>query len=105
MSKVLSGTKTVSNASTANPNSSFNTYSNNSASLASNNLIFSTAGVFSFVVPSGVSSIIAKIWGAGGGYGGGSGAYTTVTLNVSAGQVYFVTCGATPTGSPGGNAG
>lgn len=68
-----------------------------------------------FTVPSGVSQLIVEGWGAGGGgsgyafycnqpstyflgYGGGSGAYGKVILNVSAGNTLDITIGKGGTG-------
>lgn len=48
-----------------------------------------------FVVPEGVTSVIAEVWGAGGnggnGTGGGGGGYALGVVPVSAGQVITVT--------------
>jgi hypothetical protein len=54
-----------------------------------------------WTVPSGVSQITVKVWGAGGGgrtgsystYTGGSGGYTEATLNVTPGQQLCITVG------------
>lgn len=57
---------------------------------------FSTAGATTFVVPTAITSINVKLWGAGGGGGGtdaaaeggsgGSGAYVTATIAVTPGE-------------------
>ncbi len=56
-----------------------------------------------YTVPAGVTSLTVKIWGAGGGGGwrggwsyafsGGAGGFTTGTLAVSPGQVYYIVVG------------
>lgn len=68
---------------------------------------YTSSGIF--VVPSGVTSVTAKVWGAGGGGGaassnkvgaaGGGGAYAESTLSVTAGTTLTVTVG---TGGSGG---
>jgi hypothetical protein len=63
--------------------------------------VFSYTGVDqSFTVPSGVTSLRVKLWGAGGGGGyynaagfGGGGAYSELTLGVTPGQVYTLVVG------------
>jgi hypothetical protein len=74
--------------------------------------VFSTSGTF--IVPTGISSIIIELWGGGGGGGGefiflpgvafggggGSGAYVRGTISVTPGQSIPVTVG---TGGLGGN--
>jgi hypothetical protein len=71
-----------------------------------------TAGT-SWVVPSGVSSITVKAWGAGGGGGGGSSAFSggygagagfaQATLTVTAGETLTVRVGGGGYGGGGGN--
>jgi|GEM_PF-1747221 len=68
-------------------------------------LSYSTAGLSSLVVPEGVTSITAKLWGAGGGGGVGSGAgqvtggsgggagYMTGTITVTPGETITVLVG------------
>ncbi|NHM00839.1 GEVED domain-containing protein [Flavobacterium difficile] len=67
-------------------------------------------GTETFVVPAGVTSITASVWGAGGGgggsslngeggSGGGGGGATTLTIAVTPGDVFTYTVGA---GGPGG---
>ena len=50
-----------------------------------------------WTVPSGVTSITVKMWGGGGGGGhsggGGTAAFIEATLNVSSGQVFYITTG------------
>ncbi len=75
--------------------------------------IYTSSGTFT--VPQGVTSITVECWGGGGagggargknsaGGGGAGGAYAMKTLNVSPGQQYTVTVGATITGTTSGNA-
>ena len=46
--------------------------------------VFSYTGTNqTFIVPSGVTSLTVKLWGAGGGYQGGSGAFVTGLLAVT----------------------
>ncbi|GAB7184513.1 hypothetical protein ATKI12_4344 [Kitasatospora sp. Ki12] len=62
-----------------------------------------SGGDQTFTVPAGVSSVYARLWGAGGGgspstyytgqYGGAGGGYTTGTIAVTAGQKLTVTSG------------
>ena len=69
----------------------------------------------SWTVPPGVSSIVVKMWGAGGGYGeswlgsssnGGGGGFSTATVSVTAGETLTVIVGSgghyafAPTGAP-----
>ena len=54
-----------------------------------NQRIYAAAGNYTFSVPSGVSSITVKAWGAGGGGGwssGGAGGYATRTITVTPSQ-------------------
>jgi hypothetical protein len=82
--------------------------------------IYNTAGSGTFVVPTGVTSITVKVWGAGGaggngsgstgiGGGGGGGGFTQSTLTVTPGATltYNVGTGGTAntTASYGGNGG
>ena len=65
-----------------------------------------TTGSGNFTVPTGVTSVIVEVWGAGGGggaggaagnpgaAGGGGGGYTRKTLTVSAGQTIAYVVGA-----------
>lgn len=59
-----------------------------------------------WTAPSGVTSAVFKIWGAGGGnagsYSGGQGGYTTGTFTVVPGRNYNVYVGATGSGRSGG---
>jgi hypothetical protein len=67
--------------------------------------IFSTEGADTFDVPVGVSSITAKVWGAGGGGGGGGneanvdggggagGGFAQGTMNVTAGETLNIRVG------------
>lgn len=81
---------------------------------------FSTAGVYSWTCPTGVTSIQVQCWGAGGGgdggganqggAGGGGGEYASEpSYSVSPGSVYTIIVGAAglggSTGNPGGNGG
>ncbi len=73
---------------------------------------FSTAGSDTFTVPSGITSVTIKAWGAGGGGGGGgdgspggnggAGGYSTTTINVTPNETLNVTVGG---GGGGGTAG
>jgi hypothetical protein len=65
---------------------------------------FKTAGSTSFVVPTGITKILAQLWGAGGGGGsttssnpkggdGGVGAYSCKVLTVTAGSTLSITLG------------
>lgn len=71
---------------------------------AENTLIYSTAGSNTFVVPSGVTSITVKAWGAGGSGGngssstgsggaGGGGGFSQATLTVTPGESLTVNVG------------
>jgi hypothetical protein len=70
-----------------------------------------TGSVQSYVVPAGVTSIMIKLWGAGGGGGyyggwiagfsGGAGGFTQGTLTVTPGQTIYLVVGG---GGVGGNA-
>lgn len=75
---------------------------------------YSSAGVYTNVVPAGVSKGIFKVWGAGGGgdyvypysVTGGGGAYSSVTQAVQAGDTFVVVVGqrgATSTNDLGGS--
>ncbi|MDX1765499.1 MAG: hypothetical protein R3313_00945 [Candidatus Saccharimonadales bacterium] len=65
--------------------------------------MYMTPGESEFVVPSGVTSISVKAWGAGGGGGGasedgdggagGGGGYAAATLSVTAGEVLTIRIG------------
>ncbi|MES2764119.1 MAG: hypothetical protein V4677_18020, partial [Bacteroidota bacterium] len=78
------------------------------------------AGVGSWTVPCGVTTVTVKCWGGGGGGGGstssstaggggGAGGYSTGTISTTAGQVFTYTVGAagasggTGNGTSGGN--
>lgn len=66
---------------------------------------YTTPGSFNWTVPSGVSTVKVKVWGAGGGgigYGGGGGAFSESVISVSAGTVYHLTVGS-GTAGPGGS--
>lgn len=56
-----------------------------------------TGGNQSFTIPAGKTSMIVKLWGAGGGAGfistGGGGGYAQSTVSVSGGQVYTIAVG------------
>ncbi len=63
---------------------------------------FSTIGVHSFVVPTGVTNVTVKAWGAGGGGGGasgvtggigGGGGFAQRTLSVTAGETLTIAVG------------
>jgi len=59
---------------------------------------FSTPGVYLYTVPTGITSITVKLWGAPGGCYftrevGGTGGFVIKVLTVSAGQQYVVTVG------------
>lgn len=68
--------------------------------------VYSTPGVYSFVVPGGVTALTIKVWGAGGGgphgtgstflgrIGGGPGGYAAAILNVTPGETLTVRVGA-----------
>ncbi|EEF57870.1 hypothetical protein [Pedosphaera parvula] len=69
---------------------------------------WTAAGVYTVTVPAGVSQMVAKLWGAGGGRAvhspnGGGGGYVQKTLAVTPGQVFTVVVG--QRGSAGGGAG
>ena len=81
---------------------------------------WTTAGTYTWAVPSGVTRIIARIWGAGGGGGGsgwesssdgygggggGGGAYAMAFINVVPGQQLQVVVGAGGSGGSGGGGG
>ena len=73
------------------------------AQAVTNTEVFSTVGSSSYVVPSDVTSITVKLWGAGAGGGGpdvgapggagGGGAFAEKTLSVVAGQTYTIFVG------------
>ncbi len=78
----------------------------------SNSISFIPNGSYQWIVPSGVSKIRVKVWGAGGGSsmgtqeyggatGGGSGGYAEKILTVSSGTTYTISVGTG--GSPGTN--
>ena len=57
----------------------------------------------SFPVPSNVSSLTVKLWGAGGGWAGGSGAFVTGLLTVTPGSTLtFIVGGGGSENGPGG---
>lgn len=70
--------------------------------------MYNVPGTSSFVVPTGVTSIVIKTWGAGGGGGGssadraggagGGGGYATGTVTVTAGEVLTIYVGGGGTG-------
>jgi hypothetical protein len=69
---------------------------------------FTNNGVYNITVPAGVSQMVAKLWGAGGGRAmhgpnGGGGAFVQKTVAVTAGQTFMVVVG--QWGSTGGGAG
>lgn len=66
-------------------------------STTQNTVVYNTAGTGTFVVPTGVTSLVVKAWGAGGGGGngsggtgigggGGGGGFAQATLTVTAGS-------------------
>lgn len=63
----------------------------------------------SFIVPSGVSTITVKMWGAGGGsgnyapnsQGGGAGGFTSGTINVTPGEILYYIVGGGGLGTSG----
>jgi hypothetical protein len=75
-------------------------YQGTGSPLGFNTLVFSSPGVSQWTVPQGVSTIIAEVWGAGGGAcggpggAGGGGGYAYCVIPVTPGQVYAVTVGA-----------
>lgn len=67
---------------------------------------YTTAGTYSWTVPSGITCATFEVWGAGGGggakcccecyhisHGGGSGGYSAMTIPVTAGNVYTICVG------------
>src|SRR3989344_8116313 len=63
---------------------------------------FTTPGTYTFTVPEGVTSVLVKLWGAGGGMGStlgtpipvaGGGGYTTGSVTVMPGQALTVIIG------------
>jgi len=75
------------------------------AFIVNNVSTYSTAGIYTFVVPAGVTGIQVEAWGGGGAGGqaasgsngkggGGGGAYASGTVNVTPGNNYAVTVGA-----------
>jgi hypothetical protein len=77
------------------------------AALPASAMVFSAAGGSSITIPEGVKSVIADLWGAGGGgdffcassyaghiYGGGQGGRVEVAIPVTAGQTLAVNVGA-----------
>jgi hypothetical protein len=68
--------------------------------VATPTVIDNTAGVSSYTVPAGITSITVKAWGGGGGGGtgttggaGGGGGYATSTISVTPGEVLSVSVG------------
>ncbi len=59
--------------------------------------VYSTAGTYALTIPSGVTSLQAKIWGAGGGGSpvspGGGGAFVLKNLPAVPGQTYTIVVG------------
>ena len=49
--------------------------------------------IYSFTIPQGTTNMTFKLWGGGGASAGGSGGFTEVNLNVSGGQIYYLTVG------------
>ena len=83
-----------------------------------NQVIYNTAGTASYTVPTGVSSLTVKAWGAGGGGGGGSGStgaggngggggFSQSTITVTSGETLTVNVGTAgkATGNGGGGGG
>jgi N-acetylneuraminic acid mutarotase len=83
-----------------------------------NQVIYNTAGTASYTVPTGISSLTVKAWGAGGGGGGGSGStgaggsgggggFSQSTITVTPGETLTVNVGTAgkATGSGGGGGG
>jgi hypothetical protein len=69
---------------------------------------WTASGVYTVTVPAGVSQMVAKLWGAGGGRAahspnGGGGGYVQKTMAVTPGQVFTVVVG--QRGSAGGGGG
>jgi hypothetical protein len=54
---------------------------------------FSTSGTF--IVPNGISSVVASLWCAGAGVGNGDTSHTAAILSVSPGAMLIVTVGGT----------
>ena len=71
-------------------------------------LVYASNGVYNVVVPPLATSMVVKLWGAGGGPDsgavGGGGAYVGVSLSVTAGQTYTVVVGSTGGGAGSGDA-
>ena len=72
------------------------------------NQVYDTAGIYTYTVPSGVTSINVTVIGGGGaggngevmqGFGGGSGYVTNSTIAVSPGQTFMVIVGAGGSGT------
>ena len=59
--------------------------------------VYSQSGTYTVTVPIGVTQIIAKLWGAGGGGAsqnfGGGGAFVQKTITVTPGQTYILVVG------------
>ncbi|MFI5252041.1 MAG: hypothetical protein ACHQQQ_06365 [Bacteroidota bacterium] len=73
--------------------------------------VFDTPGSYTFIVPAGVTKIMAEVWGAGGGgggadtgavrngvTGGGGGGYAKDIFEVVPGSTYYISCGQGGTG-------
>ncbi len=109
MSPAFQGVPTAPTTTPGDSSSALATTQFVAAACQRNRAAWGTAGNYSWTCPTGVSRVLAKLWGAGGGGGaagggnagggGGGGGYVEVLLNVQPGTTYAVQVASSTSGT------
>ena len=109
LSPAFAGIPTAPNPAAGDASSALATTAFVAAATTRNRAAWGAAGTYNWTCPTGVSSVLARMWGAGGsgggagagypGGGGGGGGYEEVLIPVAAGMVYSVQVGGATSGT------